>query len=248
MNFSYQNLASIETILADVLPAINDEDTRLLSIGWYRRVIKAGLEKLNFHTKFDQRYLDLDMPEDLKMEMPAGSWEIRDLFAFTGDCCKVGASSRIFKKSNYLSKGKDMGYTARNKSGQWDYFIIPFQNDSSLLYYGIQRGLIMLSEACSGFEKVRIVFNGTPTDIHATKMIPHFAKEALIAYTVERAFFTLKVRDPKYRAMWVDAKIDLYSPSSVSEWSKWDNAKWLLKDIDKKEWDDLAEYLSKLNC
>ena len=180
--------------------------------------------------------------------MPAGSWNVQDLFAFNGDTpCVIGESARIHHKSNFLTKGDTRGYTARNKSNQWDPFLFPFQNDSDILFYNVNQGRFMFSEKCSDYAKYRVVFQGIPTDIGKTKMIPPVAREAIVGYVIERAFFTLKSRDAKYRVMWNDAKVDLYTKTSLLSLCKWDEAQSLLKRKDSKEMSDLYEYLSQLN-
>jgi hypothetical protein len=248
MNFSYQDLVSIEEILADVLLNVNDEECKLLNIGFYKRTAKKALERLNFETFFYKRYVDEVIPTTLEMDMPSGSWNIEDIFVFNGsDPCHVGTSARVFYKQRYISSGKDMGYTARNKYGQEDSFIFPYQNDNISLYYNVINGKIMFSDYCRNYAYVRIVFNGTPTDIDKTKIIPPFAREAVVGYVTERALFSLKMKMPNYRAHWSDAKTDLYSPSSRTGMAKWDSAVYNLKRMDKKQRDDFAEYLGRIN-
>lgn len=253
MNFSYSDLASIESVLADAILFVGDPSMRMLTKGFYVRQAKRGLDELGFETFFSEQYQDIEMPSNLRLEMPSGAWNLRDVFVFntyipgddTNQCCEIMTPQRVFHKSNFLSRGAGRGYTARNKTGQDDNFITPFSSDTTQLFYNVQNGLIMLSDACSAYQYIRIVYNGTPSSIDKTNMIPPFAKNAITAYVVERALYALKLRDPRYRVAWADSKVDLYGQPSRFTSSKWDEAKYRLKSMDKKHRDDLAEYLSR---
>ncbi len=270
--FSYESLLSIENILADAIMFTGDPDMRLLNKGFYVRQAKAGLDEMNFETFFDVRYQDLEIAENLKMPFPSGAWNLRDMFVFNtdlpasittqdgatvvipadstvpaqqGGCCKIIESMRVVHKNNFLSNGYNNGYTARNKTRQYDYFIMPFSQDANLCFYNIQNGMIMLSDYCKRFKYIRIVYNGTASDIDKAKMIPPFIRTAIVGYVVERALFALKARDGAYRIQWMDARADLYTPPSRTESSRWDEAKYRIKTMDKKQADDLKEYLSR---
>jgi hypothetical protein len=156
-------------------------------------------------------------------------------------------SIRVFNKANFQTLGKGMGYTARNKTGQPDPFVHNRTNDSNVYFYNENNGNIYLSDACGSYQNIRIRCNGMPTDISNVRFIPPFCREAVTGYVVERAFFALKARDAAYRVQWVDAKVDLYQEPGRFEQSKWDFAVSMLKAIDTKYMDDLAEYLSKMN-
>ena len=260
MQFSPNSMVSIDEILADVTRNVDDEDMRIRPKGWYVRKIKQGLENLAFQTFFDKRWSDYNMPENLKLEYPKGAFNLIDIFVFNskscdpdateqddGIVCDVRDMQRVMFKNNFISKGKDYGYTARNHAGNVkDRFIRSFTNDSDILYYGVQNGVIMLSDYCQYFDKIRIVYNGIGSDIHSSKIIPPFCREAIVKYVTCETFFSLKAKDhAKYRLLWSDANTDLYSARSRSEASVWDEAKYRLKALDKKQREDLAEYFSR---
>ena len=247
MNFAFGDMLSCEEILADALLQSNDPELKSLNKGWYIRQVKNGLEALNFNTFFNEVTFDCPMPVDLRMNIPTGSWNIKDIYVFSGNCCDITTSARVFHKSNFLSNGKNKGYTAHNKTGQADPYIVPFSYDIGIYFYNIQNGIIYLSDSCANFEKLRIVYNGTTRDIEKSKIIPPFAREALIAYVVERALYTLKNRNPQLRASWMDARNDLYGDQGKYRHSKWTEAEMRLKDMDKKERTDLMQYLSEMN-
>lgn len=246
MTFSFEDFISPEEILADVLPAVNDEDFKLLRRGWYLRQIKNGLRKLNYEAPFLEYHIDLAMPSNLILDLPTGIWNIRDIYVWNGENCVISEANRVHHKSNFISNGYQAGYTARNKSGQYDTFINPFQSDTSVLFYNQQNGAIMFSDSCVGYSYVRIVYNGTIESLNSVKFIPPFCREALTGFVVERSFFTLQGRDANYNRLWIYAKQDLYNPLGPMEPSKWDLCIRLMKNLDKKFGDDLKEYLSKM--
>lgn len=249
MTFSFDDLLSTNEILADALMIIDDREQRQLTPGWYARQVKKALEQLNYQAPFVELFKDIELPENLIVSMPKGSWNIRDLFLWSGDECIIEYSVRVGHKTNFNTYGQGTGYTARTKPSQPDLFINNYGvNDTSLYFYYANAGNIFLSDACASYDNIRIVYNGSPTqDIDDVRFIPPVAREALIGYVVERAFFVLKTRDPKYRLAWADAKADLYQEPSRMEQSKWDMAITLLKRLDKKRLDDLSVYLSKMN-
>ena len=247
MNVSQENYLSINNILADALRICDDEEMRKRNVGWYKRQVKSGLDALNFRTFFDIRFEDFDMPETLMLSMPKGAWNIIDVFAYSGDCYKVETSIRIMNKGHFTRDGHNNSYTARNKTGQADNFIVPYWNDVNIAYYNIQNGLMIFSDYCSSFDKIRLVFNGMASDVDDAAMIPPFIRDALVGYVAERFFFSMKAVNPAYRVLWMDAKADLYNKKSARESSPWDEAQYMLKRLDNKQRDDLKEYWGRLN-
>ena len=252
MNISPESYCSIEEIKADVLVAINDENERLLSPGFYNRQIKKALEELSFDTYVV--YRDYDMPSTLTMNIPKNMWNIRDIFVWqhssidctqaTCDDCSIEGMQRVFYKRNYISKGKGYGYTSRNHENNIDPFMRINGNAGLLKWYNVVNGVIMLSESCGSFDRIRIVANGLMTaDINNSKIIPLFVRDAVMLWAVERAAFALKAKDQKYRVIWMDTRTELFTPSSRATGNIWDEAKYRLKKRDTKEMSDWRTYL-----
>jgi hypothetical protein len=253
MIFSYADCLTAKDILADALVNIDDEKEKLFSHGWYVRQVKTGLEKLNFKAPFIPRHKDVPLTADLVIPIPKGVWGLNDLFIWNpkGDCedaCKVGDRIRLFHKRNMQTGGYLTGYTSRHMTDSGDYLnMYPYTEDSTTYYYNVVDGNFMLSDACISYTNLRIHYNGVLTDIDAVKFIPPFVREALIGYVTERAFFALKARDVKYRVLWSDAHADLFNRRGNDD-CKWDEAHSLLKKVDKKVWDDVSEYLGRINA
>ncbi len=259
MNFSNENYCSIKECLADVTISVNDESMTLLSPGFYSRQIRKAMEELSFSTYFNVVYLDLDIPIDLNLPIPKNMWNITDLFVYlksvvdcsetTCDNCSIDGMVRVFYKRQYISKGKDFGYTARSHEDNVnDPFVVNPGTATNLLWYNVIEGVIMLSDGCKDYDKIRIVANGlVAADIGEAKIIPPFVREAVILYAVEKAAFALKARDVKYRPIWVDANSALYTKKSTNTVSVWDQALYLLKRRDNKERSDFITYLGRMN-
>ena len=265
MNFSPVDYLTLENILADATLRTGDEGMRMLNKGFYMRQAKRALDELNFETFFDLRYEDLVIPKSLRIPIPSGAWNIKDMFIWNGSvmatdnvidnqslpspqditCCKISSSARVYHKDNFLTNGHNKGYTAWNKKGQLDYFACGYTFDDSTYYYNVQNGIIMLSDHCTGFPYTRIIYNGTASDIDKTKMIPPFIRQAIVLYVAKEAFAVLKQRDKAYRVDWADTNSELYVPKSRGSNSVWDDAAYRLKRIDSKHRKDLGEYLSR---
>jgi len=251
MTFSFSDCLDINTILADVLVAAGDEKQKNFTKGWYQRQIKDGLDKMNYQSPFLPTFTDIPLTSNLIIPVPSGVFDTIDLFLWNGgtDCdgvCKISDAVRLFHKRGMMTKGKTFGYTARNVSTMSDAFLpVPYLYDSSTYFYNIVNGSYMLSDICADYDNLRIVYYGVPKSIDVVKFIPPFLKQFLIAWGVERAFYSLKVRDDKWIKHWQIADADLYQRKGT-EPSKFDSAQSLLKRVDTKEWNDLSEYLSQL--
>lgn len=251
MTFSFDDMITVEEILADVLPAVNDEEIKNFTKGWYTRQVKTGLDNLNYTAPFLETFIDVDITSNLIIPVPSGVWDLRDLFIWNGstgcDTCVITEAIRLFHKRNYHTLGYDYSYTSRHMSHSSDYLLpAPYSEDSTTYFYNTHLGNIVLSDACISYEKLRIVYNGVPKSLNTVKFIPPFCREALSAFVVEKAFSALKAKDPaKYRGLWADAKQDLYEMRGT-EPSKWDRAQAMLKSIDRKAFNDLSEYLGEL--
>lgn len=242
MEFSYYDLLSINEIKANILVAVQDEEERLLTPGFYRKLVKDALDELNFETFFNVTFQDIPIPSDLKVPIPSGCFNLTDMFLYQNEnCCDIACTNgtvRVFHKANFLTKGFDKGYTARNKPNTPDVFIHNRGINSAVHFYNVNNGIIMLSDNCANYPYVRLVFNGTASDIDSLKMIPPFCRKGITSYCVERAFFYLKLREPKYRQAWVDSK------QTIAE--DWRDAVYRLKRLSKLERSNLYEYLSKM--
>jgi len=252
MKSDFNSYLTIEEILADVAIGIGDPDMRIINIGFYKRQIKEALRKLNYETKFDWRFQDLDLPANLMLPFPEKGFNIIDIFIYNPlnpssfttddvtDCCGVINPVRVFWKAGMATKGYGSGYTAKIKPYQSDPFYQSYVNDTNLYFYNIQGGMIMLSPSCTGYEKARIYYNGDACDRVNAKIISPLFREGITMFAIEKCLYYLKnyTGDPKYRVMWSDAKLEMVEP--------WRDCKYFAKRMDTKERNDWCEYASKM--
>jgi hypothetical protein len=223
---------------------VDDTDFKLLSPGFYKRKVREGLDELNYTTFFDTRFIDYDFPTSMQLMMPSGAFNIREVYVYNGDCCEVGEMQTVFYKKQFVGKGRSgttaVGYVSPNNPNNISPLFSNATSDTGVCFFNVDNGRILFSDSCANYEHVRIVFNGTASDLDSSKVIPPFCKVGLASYVTERALFALKSKDPnRYRLMWVDSKNDLNE--------KWRDCCYRVRRMSFKQRKDLAEYLSKMN-
>lgn len=261
MNFSPHSFVSVNEILADVLKITNDAGFKVNSRGWYISQIRQALQELSFDTFFDERNEELLIPNDLRVEMPKGAFNLKQIFLFNGTKCNVGNNTpNVWYKQNYWTGGN--GYLARDK---WDNNGDPFYrtrsgnpqarnevrlgSDSQLYYFGIQNGLIMLSESCRKYEKIMIFYNGIGGEIDNTPVVPQFFRQAVKDYvssygleaSIAQEMDPTKMNKLTYLKNGVDARLHKEYDGS------WAKAEQRAKHTDKKVRQDMKEYLARMN-
>ena len=269
MNFSNYNYCSIKDILADVLVLIDDEGTDKLNEKFYYRQCRQVIDDLNFTTFFNEVYQDLDIPTNLIALIPKNLWNIKEIYVYNAECqssscssssigaCAIEGAVKLYYKYNYITAGKGMGHTptqySHNRHNGWsDTFSggVRYEKHHHPHWYNIQGGEIFLSDNCSAFNKMRIVANGLAGgSIDELQIIPPFVREAVVLKVSERACLAIKgknIEPQRYRQMWADIKVDLYTPKGKGQGSVWDEAIYRLRRKDDKETTDLKLYLSKM--
>lgn len=261
MNFSPSSFVSVNEILADVLIITNDSGFKISSRGWYISQVRQALQELSFDTFFDEREEELIIPNDLRIEMPKGAFNLRQIFLFNGNKCNVGVNTpNVWFKENFWTGGN--GFLARDKwNNNGDPFYqtrtrspqarneVTLGSRSQLYYFGIQNGLIMLSESCRKFEKIMVFFNGIGGEIENTPIIPQFFRQAVKDYVASKglqaaiAAATDSTEFNKLTFLKKDIDADLKQPFDGS----WAKAEQRAKHTDKKIRQDLKEYLAKMN-
>jgi len=252
-------------ILSDVLKQIDDESFKDSSKGYYMSLIQQALSELAFDTFFDERTETFPVPENLNLEMPKGSFNIRQLYLYSGTECNIENSQNVYWKRNYYTKGngflaRDKGYNNNNDPfydsrtfGRYENPYLRRVNNgkssiSEAFYYNVQGGVIMLSASCKRFENIAIVFNGTGADIGDVPFIPQLFREAIKMWVLDSA---LKVKMAmavgadfnKWQTLWSINNNLLRKPYT----GIWEEAQVRAKSIDSKQREDLKEYLGRLN-
>jgi hypothetical protein len=246
MEINPSNLLSIQEVLADVLVVMNDEENKMLTPGFYNAQVKYALDELGFDISFLPVTNDYPMPTDLMLDFPKGCFNLKNIHIFTGTPNNVGYVENVYWKKGAQTRGKETGYTADQH--EWnlsDPFCRVASSGNSLYYFSIQNGIIRLSDACSGYDYIRVTFDGIPSqNLDVVKMVPPECRKAIVLWVTDKCAGALKSREAKYRQVQVDAanQLDEYGLTGA-----WHEAKMRLLKLDKKKLNDVILYNSKLN-
>jgi hypothetical protein len=245
---------TIDEILADVTVGISDVKMRLIDKGFYVRIVKETLRDLNYKTHFDWRWGDYEMPANLMLPFPSKGFNLIDIFIYhppsanqpcgsnaITDCCGITDPVRVFWKAGMATRGQGTGYTAKVKPYMSDPFYSSCIQENNVFFFNVQAGMIMFSESCKGYEKVRVYFNGDPCDVPGFKIVPPMVREGVTMHSISKAFFFLAgyLKDPFYLTMW--------KASLLAEKQPWQDAQYYMKKMSSKERTDLFTYINRMS-
>lgn len=249
------DFTTVNHILADVLVSTNDENLASgRTKGWYISQIQQAIEELSFDTFFDRVTRDFDMPDNFMLDLPKNCFNIREVYLHNGTCCATTTSVIVHHKRLFNNKPYGESYTALrtdDKTGNSDPFYPNPSNltsritgeSSDLYYYNIQNGMLMLSSECSGYEKVRIIYNGMGGEIGDEPIIPRFFRQAVKDWVVERFWESMKSKGRQYAANWQESYNVLHNRATGS----WNKARMRITSMDTKEKESLRLYWSRGN-
>jgi len=200
-------LVDSHLVLQGALSRLDDEAMRKgITKGRYLTIIQECMDKLAVKTFFFPTHVDKKMPTNLIDSFPDNMFNVRNLYAFNGDsCCNVGASANIYWKRNFNNQPNGQGYTALNKDDEQslDPFYRGFNgsfifgNANMKLFAGAQKGMLMFSSACSGYDMYRLEYNSFGSNIFDAPMIPRALKACVQDWVVMTAAEELLARYPK---------------------------------------------------
>lgn len=261
MTFSFEDLISIQEVVADASLDLDDKELHKLTPGWYRKQVKRAMDELSFEVPFIDIVKDIVMPDDMKIYIPKGFYNIDKMHIFTGTPDDIGYVENVYWKRGFQTRGGVIkenewtasGYTADNHEHNISdpFFKVSLFRTSprGAYYFNTRNGIIYLSTACAAYDYIRIVGKGVASsqlDIDNIKIVPPFAIEAIILWVVERGARALKATDTgtrRYRTIQTDAALQL---DKTGYNGLWHEAKTRLRKIDTKMWRDLIEYNSKM--
>jgi hypothetical protein len=263
MEFSRKSFVTPDEILADVLKSVGDEDYRHNSKGWYISQMQEALEELSFDTLFNTKVLDFAVPQNLNLDLPAGTFNIKQLYVFNGDLCNISSKRNLWPKRNYFTKGN--GYLARNTASNNDPFYSSlngrnFLNDNQLntgsnfhnsgnentYYYNVYNGVVMLSPACRTFQKIAMVINGTGCEIGELPIIPNFFRQAVKDWVCEISLRNRLKDEPQLINVWRTYEKNLnYHENYGFYTGSWYKAKERVRNMGSHEREAIREYLAK---
>lgn len=229
INMEFAGDVSVNELLADILIQSHDEDLRSgFTKGYYISQIQRAVEDLGYDIFFQTITRDFKMDKKkLILKMPNGSFNIREIYLFNGDCCSKDGSVIVHWKRLFNNLPGGTTHTAKrkeNNTGQTDPIFDPFIRDfafippTNLYYANIQNGTIMFSSNCADFDNIRLVYNGVGTeDIGDEPVIPRIIREAVIDFVLESIFRAKYAKDRTFRAQWSDAYNKYHNPVDGSK-------------------------------
>lgn len=252
MEFSPSSFVTSNEILADVLKTVADSEFKLNSSGWYTSQVQQALEELSFDTFFLTINTAIEIPCDLKIELPKGAFNLRQMYVFSGDECDFSEKSTVYHKRNYLGSSSGQTGLARDVySSKNDPFHkrrgreMSFPNH--VYYYGIQQGIINLSPNCSNFQKVMLVYNGVHTDIGDVPVVPTYLRQAVKDYITVKAL-EIRIAEEQVNLQRWNILLARYDNSLNHPYEgSWVKAERRVKTLDNKHRQDMKEYLSRMN-
>lgn len=245
MEFSHLDLLSPQMILADVLEELQDSEQSLFTPGWYTSQVQQALEELGFDTFFETQEQIVDIPDSMKVYIPKGCFNLKEIYLVTmDDCCTITGSQNVYWKDRFRTNGYGNGYTARNQYGLNDAFVQGYNPPTDLYWFNVVNGIIHLSDSCNTYSKLKIIYNGVMGTIGETPYIPRIFRQAVKGWVADAAYKSLKARDQrKYTPLWRDNHQITFAPYTGT----WDVAKQRAAGLDAKMLSDLKEYLCSMN-
>lgn len=248
------DFVSVEKIIAEITQTVNDKDFKNgFPKGWFVSRIHDALQELAFDTYYMKITMDFELPQNLQLEMPEDTFNIREIYLYNGERCNPLSTQIVYHKRLFNNQFQGDGYSAKVKddgSNSGDIFQ-PNQRwytenrqgfYGPKYYYNVQNGLIMFGRECKEFPFVRVVFNGMGGVDGSKPMIPRFFQRAIVDWVEERYYNAMKSRDARtYRALWTDAqgRLDSYT-------GNWRKAIKRVSSMDTSEKESMEEYISSM--
>jgi hypothetical protein len=245
---------SAEKIIAEVAQTVDDKDFKKgFSPGWFNSRVKDALQELAFETYYFKILRDFEVPKNLQIEMPEDTFNIREIYLYTGEICNPLKTQVVYHKRLFNNMHKGDGYSARVKddgSNGGDVFqpnqrLYNINNQGFYgpkYYYNVHDGVMMFSKECSAFPYVRVIFNGMGGEDGSLPVIPRFFQRAIVDFVEERYLNAMKMREPrKYNSLWQAAQMRL--SSYTGSWAK---AKQRVSSMDSAEKESMEEYISSM--
>lgn len=183
MNSSAHNYVTTNEILADVLKIVGDESFKFNSKGFYTSQIQQAINELAFETYFDERSESFDLPSNMRLQMPKGAFNIKNIYLFHGDECDITKSVNVYYKKDFVNSKSGATYVSKNKGDNGDdpFYVDNLRTEmpSNVFFYSVQNGEIMFSSNCAQYPKVFIQYSGVGTDIGDVPYVPLFLRQAV---------------------------------------------------------------------
>lgn len=259
MDFSNEFI-SIDTIVSSVAQFCADEDTKLLHKGRYTSFVQRALQELDFHTFFKKKRMDFVTPNNLRITLPPGTFNVDQVYAYDGDVCNINNAQKLWYKQNYYTEGG--GFFAKNRGAEGT--IDPFypsngalvrtvdtntlvRREGSIpneaLYYAVENGVLMVSSAVLRWGKLHVIATGSSCMLGDAPMVPPIFREVVEDFACEAACRQLMARYPNpYVGLQREYKARM---NKNDYYGSWYEAKKRVKRMSKGQRNDWAEYYQR---
>lgn len=240
------NFISINEVLADVTVALDDKEERKLSHGFYIAQVRNAIDELGFSTVFLEDSFDREIPVNHIISVPSNVYRIKNLQVFNGTPDEITAQANVYWKKGARSLGgHDKGYTANMISGSSDlYYSNSLSTTGESAYWFVyNNGNIILSDASDAWDYLRVTYDGIPSgNLDDIAMLPPEIRKAVMLWTIAYCSGFLKIKNPSYRVIQMDAeaKLDEFGMGGA-----WHEAKSRLKYMGKKFMRDVLTYSAR---
>lgn len=266
MNLSPSAFVTPEEVLSDVLSIVDDRGYKFKSKGFYENQIENALQELAFDTFFDRKSTIIPVPQNLRVEMPDNSFNIRNLYVFNGTACNIASAQKLWHKRNYWTGGNGLLARDRGNNNNDPFYkdrthtkdpvdvpgkIVPGVSQlNDVYFYNIEGGIIMVSPNCRGYQNLFIQYNGTGVGSSDKPIIPKFLKEAVKGWVAEQILVMRMSHSSggefvKWQSVHNTVLQKLRGRRSEFD-GDWYKAEERVKTLDKNEREDLKEYLTRL--
>lgn len=256
MNISPTSFVSLDELLNEITTQCQDRDFRSgFTRGYYMSRIKVALEEMALDSLYLEGTIDMDIDQEcLQVNMPNEMFNVHEIYVYNETCCSPTSSSRVYWKRQFNNRPGGMGYTSTVKdtaSGDLDPITPRFYNNhgGSLKYANMQNGIVMLSDSCSGYSKIRFIgnmFDGDPCEVPC---VPRWFRRACVDWVCEEYFrFQLASKNPVLNLTQASKLHQIYDDrlnGRGRDLGSWKKAEIRVKKMDEWEKDSMNEYLSK---
>jgi hypothetical protein len=200
---------------------------------------------LSIHTMALHIEKDIAMPATLSYHIESGCFNLREIYAYNGDCCNKTTAKNLWWKKDYRTQGLTQGYVSAVDENTIDPFLESYKETSDVFWYGLENGVVYLSPSCATYSRLNMIFNGSLAVLGDFPTVPIELRKVTCDMVTLDCFKKLKARNPKlYTSLYRDAYVELYDKKDGSLIQ----AKVWCLSLDLKAKNDLMEYLSKANA
>jgi hypothetical protein len=254
MNFSKHDFVTVNDILADALKLVGDVDMKINTKGWYTSQVQQSLNELSYDTFFLDVHKSFPVPENLKLDLPKGSFNLQNIYGFNGDECHSEGRVNIYHKKDFIGDKSGKNYFAKdNYSNVNDRFHKrrrSYKNTpDNVFFYNIQAGIIHLSPNCSCFDNVMLVYSGVQGDMGDVPVVPTYLRQVVKTMIIVNALevkLATAVGTNSYNHITNLYNTHLNKLNHPYD-GLLDEAKRRVKTLDSKHRRDIKMYFQKMN-